>query len=159
MYTLFVQRNCPLFIFCPLVLWDRSLNIEPLARLHVVHVAGHGTLLVLLDDEVDGALLVDIADGCVGSDDGLLHVRALVLGDDSSCTSVSANQHEAQSRRTGDRQAALHVLLRQLKSELLGVVVYNLRLFQQQRHKALLAAGEGLLCGSAGLCGDLLRLF
>jgi hypothetical protein len=83
------ERALLLFVLRPLVLWDGSLDVQPLAGLHVVHVARHGALLVLLDDEVDGTLLVDVASGRVRSNDGLLHVGALVLGDDSGYKLVS----------------------------------------------------------------------
>jgi hypothetical protein len=63
------------------------------------------------------------------------------------------------ARRTGNGKAALHIVFRQLEGKLLGVVVDDLRLVQQQRDKALLAASEGLLRGSSGLAGDLLCLF
>lgn len=66
----------------PLVLGDGALDVQPLPGLEVVHVRGHGAVGVRLDEEVDGALLVDVADGRVGADHGLLHLGALVLGDD-----------------------------------------------------------------------------
>jgi hypothetical protein len=47
-----------------------------------VHVARHGALLILLDDEVDGTLLVDVADWRVRSNYGFLHLGAFVLCDD-----------------------------------------------------------------------------
>lgn len=59
--------------------------------------------------------------------------------------------------RTGNGKTAPHVGLRQLEGELLGVVVDNLRLLQQQGDEALFAASEGILCRSAGGCGDLVR--
>lgn len=68
----------------PLVLGDGTLDVQALPGLEVVHVRRHGPVRVLLDEEVDGALLVDVADGRVGADHGLLHLGALVLGDDGS---------------------------------------------------------------------------
>lgn len=84
-YGIDKERGFLLLVSLPLVLGDRALDVQALPRLEVVHVLGHGAVGVLLDDEVNGALLVDIADGGVWADDGLLHLRALVLGDDSSC--------------------------------------------------------------------------
>jgi hypothetical protein len=71
------------------LLGDGTLDIQALPRLEVVHVLGHGAVGVLLDEEVDGALLVDIGDGGVGADDRLLHLGAFVLGDDGSYTDIS----------------------------------------------------------------------
>ena len=49
-----------------------------------MHVLRHGAVGVRLDDEIYRALLVDVADGSVRSDDGFLHLGARVLGDDGS---------------------------------------------------------------------------
>lgn len=89
---IFPGRSGPsdlLLVRRPLVLRDRALDIESLAGLHVVHVLRHGSVGVLLDDELDGALLVDVARRGVRPDDGLLHLGALVLGNDSSCARIS----------------------------------------------------------------------
>ena len=83
------QGNVFMLVGRPLVFWDRALDVQTLPGLEVVHVLGHGSVGVLLDDEIDGALLIDIGDGSVGTNDGLLHLRALVLGDDGSYIDVS----------------------------------------------------------------------
>lgn len=83
-HTFFLPEGHSLLVWRPLVLGDGTLDIKPLPWLEVVHVLGHGAVGVLLDDEVNGALLVNVADGGVGADDGLLHLRALVLGNDGS---------------------------------------------------------------------------
>jgi len=82
----------------PWVLGDGSLDVQSLAGLHVMHVAGHGTVGVLLNNKVDGALLIDVADGCVWSDDGFLHVGALVLGDDGGYTALAQSHEDVDGR-------------------------------------------------------------
>lgn len=83
------QGDVVVLVLLPGVLGDRTLHVESLSRLHVVKVLGHGTTGVLLDDEVEVANGVFITDGSVGTDDGLLHLGTLVLGDQSSCRCVS----------------------------------------------------------------------
>ena len=90
---------------------------------------GHGAAGVGLDYEVDTALLIYVADGRVGSDDGLLHLRALVLGDDGGFLVLAYISRLVKSTHTSNRQTALHVLFGQLEAELLSVVVDNLGLF------------------------------
>lgn len=70
------------FVSTVLELRNGAFDVKTLAGFHVVHVFGHWAVGVPLDDEVNGALLVYIADRRVRADDGLLHLRALVLCDD-----------------------------------------------------------------------------
>lgn len=51
------QRNVVVLVALPRVLADRALEVEPLAGLHVVEVRRHGSVGVLLDDEVEKAAL------------------------------------------------------------------------------------------------------
>jgi hypothetical protein len=50
-----------------------------------MHVLRHRAVGVGLDYEVDGTLLVYVANRCVWSDNWFLHLRALVLGNDGGC--------------------------------------------------------------------------
>lgn len=54
-----------------LVLGDRTLEVEGVSGLELGDVGGHGAALVLLDEEVEEALIGDGGDGGVGTDDGL----------------------------------------------------------------------------------------
>lgn len=123
-----------------------------------MHVAGHCAIGVRLDDEINGALLINVANGCVRSDDGFLHFGTLVFRDDGGYSGSALIRAQIARQLTGNGQAALHVLLGKLEGELLSVVVDNLRLLQQQRHEALLAASEGKLGRSSADGWDLLCL-
>lgn len=130
-------------VLLPLVLGEGTLDVETLARDHVVHVAGHGSLLVLLDHEVHESLGVLIRDGGVGTNDGLSSLGG-ELGQDGAARSQSRDL----------------VLLGQLEAEALGVVVDDLNVLEEQGDEALVTAcqsGLGLvLDGLLHLVLDLL---
>jgi len=96
----------------PRVFRKGTFDIEPLTRNHVVQMARHGPIGVFLDDEVEVALLVCVADGRVRADCGLLLLGSFVL---------------RQNRRSNMQPTDL-VCLWQLKPQLLDIVVHNLNL-------------------------------
>jgi len=71
----------------------------------------------------------NIAHWCIRADDGLLHLRTLVFGDNGRC----------------NMQPAIHVGLWQLEGEALRVVIDQFRLLEHQRDETLVTAGEGRL--------------
>lgn len=89
-------------------------------------------------------MLAFVADGGVGPDDGLLHLRALVLGDEGRSDGETGNA----------------VVVWQVEAELLGVVVDLLNALELQADETLIAAGKGLggRGGRASGLGDRLLL-
>lgn len=136
------QGNVVVLVGLPGVLGDGTLHVEPLAGMHVVKVLGHGTAGVLLDYEVDVANGVLVTDGSVGTNDGLLHLGALVLCDESGSNSETGNA----------------VIFGKVETQSLCVVVDDLALHQLQADEALVTASEALggvgsLCGNVALLG------
>jgi hypothetical protein len=136
------QGDVVVLVGLPGVLGDGTLHVEPLSRLHVVKVLRHGTAGVLLDDKVDVADGILVTDGSVGTDDGLLHLGALVL-----CN---------ESRSDGEARNA--AVLGEVETQSLCVVVDDLALHELQADEALVTAGEALggvgsLCGNVALLG------
>ena len=134
------QSNVVVLVLLPGVLGDGALHVEPLSGLHVVEVLGHGAARVLLDDEVEVADGVLVTDGGVGADDGLLHLRTLVLCDEGGSN--------------GETRDA--VVLGKVETQSLCVVVDDLALHQLQADEALVTASEALgrvgsLCGNVAL--------
>lgn len=86
--------------------------------------------------------LTFVADGSVGPNGGLLHLRALVLCDEGR----------------GNGEARNAVLLWQVETELLSVVVDLLNALKLQADESLVAASEGLGGGCAGGLGNGLLL-
>lgn len=121
----------------PGVLGDGALHLERLAGGHVVHVLGHDATGVALDDEVEVAGLVLVGDGGVRANSRLLHLGALVLGDEGG----------------GDVEARDGIVVVELEAQLLGVVVDQLHGLERQADEALVAAGEALDGAVAGLVG------
>jgi len=131
------QSDVVVLVGLPRVLGDGSLHLKRLARCHVVHVLGHDSTGVPLDDEVKVAGSVLVGDGGVWADRGLGHLRALVLGDE----------------RTGDVETGDGILVIQLEPQLLGVVVDDLGGLEGQLDEALVASSEALHGSVAGLLG------
>ena len=104
------QGDVVVLVGLPRVLGNGALHLKGLSGSHAVHVLGHDAARVPLDDEVDVAGGVLIRNRSVGADSRLLHLRALVLGDE----------------RAGDVETGYGILLIQLETQLLGVVVDDL---------------------------------
>lgn len=132
------QGNVVVLVGLPRVLRDGALHLELLADSHVVHVLRHNATGVLLDNEVEVALGILVGNGSVRTDGGLLHLRALVLGDE----------------RAGDIEARNGILFVQLEAQLLGVVVDDLHGVERKLDEALVAASEALDGAVASLAGD-----
>ena len=124
----------------PRVLGDRTLHLERLTGSHAVHVLGHDTARVLLDDEVDVAGSVLVGNGSVRADGRLLHLRAFVFGDEGG----------------GNVETRHGILVVELEAELLGVVVDDLHGVERQLDETLVAACEALDCAVASLRRDIL---
>lgn len=76
------QGDVVVLVGLPRVLGNGALHLKRLAGSHAVHVLGHDAARVLLDDEVDVAGGILVGNGGVGTDGRLLHLGALVLGDE-----------------------------------------------------------------------------
>lgn len=92
--------------------------------------------------------MFDVAGGSIGTNNGLLHLGALELGNDGGWSSLVPAQNAMTFGPTSNGKTALHILLGKPEGELLGVVVDDLRLLQLQRNEALLASSESQLCRS-----------
>ena len=113
----------------PRILGNGPLEIQPLIRLHLMHVLAHGTVWIPLDHEIDIPLCILVADGRIRPYDRLVHLRALVL---------------CQQRR-GDGEARDVIAVGEREAEFLGVVVEFLDGFELEVDEALVSAREGLL--------------
>ena len=82
--------NMVMFVGLPGVLGDRSLEIQSLIRLHIMHMLRHWSVGVLLYDKVDKTRLIFVRNGCVGPDYRLLHLWAFVFRDNSGYIIYSA---------------------------------------------------------------------
>jgi len=122
------QGDVVVLVGLPRVFGDGALHLQRLAGSHAVHVLGHDAAGVLLDDEVDVTGSVLVGNGGVGTDGRLLHLGALVLGNE----------------RAGDVETGNGILLVQLETQLLGVVVDNLHGVEGQLNEALVASSEAL---------------
>lgn len=89
----------------------------------------HGSVGILLNEQLDVAFLIGVACGCVRSNSRLLLFRALEFCDDSGCHIHARDL----------------VRFRQLEYEALGVVIVVLRLFQLEIDESLIATKESLL--------------
>lgn len=122
------QRDVLELVGLPLPLDYRALERNSVVGLQVGHVLGELALRVRLDYELNGALLVDVRNGCVGADD------VISLGGDVFC----------QHTRRGDQPR--HVVgAVKLKHIVLGVVGDVPRLLELQVNP-LVVVPEGLLC-------------
>lgn len=107
-----------------------------------MHVLGHHAAGVFLDEQVDVPRSVLVGNGSVRADGRLLHLRALVLGDE----------------RAGDVEAGDGILLVQLEAELLSVVVDVLNRLERELDETLVASGEALDGAVASLSRNVLLL-
>lgn len=158
------EGNLVVLVGGPGVLGDGALEVESLTGTHVVHVLGHGAVGVALDDEVDVSFGILVADGRVWSDDGLLHLGTLVLGEEGSCKRkkkrrrrlAGCREREEEKEGEGEGEGEQHTgniqtrrgTLGQVEAELLGVVVDVLDALKLQADEALVAASKGLFARS-----------
>lgn len=123
------QRDMIMLVRLPRILRNRPLEIQPLIRLHAVHVLAHDPILIPLDHEINVALGVLVANRRIRPDDRLLHLGPLV----------------PRQQRRCDRQARDGIAVGQREAEFLRVVVQLLDGLEFQADEALIPAQEGLL--------------
>ena len=121
------QSDVIVLVRLPWILGDRALEIEPLIRLHGMQVLTHRPVGIPLDHQIDIPLRILVARRRVRPDNGLLHLGALVLGE--------------EGRR--DREARHVIAVGEGEAEFLRVVVDLLDGLEFQADEALLAAAEG----------------
>jgi len=119
-----------MLIRTPWVLGNRPLEIQPLVRLHAMQMLAHWSIRVLLNHEIQIPFFILIARRSVWPDDRLLHLRALVFGE--------------QGRR--DLQTGDGIFVWEGEAEFLGVVVDFLYGIQLEGDETLIAACERLRC-------------
>ncbi len=116
----------------PFIFRNRPLEIQPLIRLHVMHMLAHRPIRIPLHQQIHIPPRILVARRRIRPNDRLLHARPLIL----------------RQQRRRDLQPGDIIFIRQREPEFLRVVVDFLDGLELQVDEALVAAGEG--CGLGG---------